>query len=98
MAVRTKDVTPPIAEQTQRTALFLGGSIKYNKTFTYVDKQGMTKDIKPSIKVTGIDGLKWPTLSLSPSMIKTIVNLYNNDPLFKSIMLDLEENGSEVII
>jgi len=98
LAIKAKDVTPPTAEQTQKTALFLGGSIKFNKTFTIVDKQGMTRDIKPAIKLSGIDGLKWPTLNLSPSMIKTLVNLYNNDALFKSIMVDLEENGQEVII
>ena len=98
MAVKARVDIPQTAEQTQKTALFLGGSIKFNKTFTYVDKQGMTRDVKPAIKLTGIDGLKWAALNLSPSMIKTLVNLYNNDPLFKSVMVDLEENGQEVII
>ena len=87
------DLSVPSSEgkDVKKTYPILGGNIDYNTAFTFVDKEGKTIQVRPSVKLSGSKGFKYPFWNMPIAYIRAIIKLGTTDPDFMKVLEQIEE-------
>jgi len=76
-----------------KTHLVLGGSIRYNVSYSFENDRGELIEVPPKVSLSGFEGLNAAKWFVPIAVIDGIIFLYENDPFFKKVYQQIHEQN-----